>query len=860
MTKTSYRTLTVLTAVLLAALILAACGGSAQPEPTAVPVPTVVTPTGPTDLWQKVQQDGKMLVGTSADYAPFESYNNKFQLDGFDIALMKEIGKKLGVEVVFNDFAFDGLGGALTLGQIDAAIAAISVTPERRESVDFSDIYYRGVGAALAADTWKEGEITTPEELKTFRIGVQGGTVYESYAKGELANSKVMSTTNLLVFTDIKQAVSELKTGRVDVVLLDKTAAEDFVAQGGLKIVGEGVKEQDFAISIPKNQDAFRRVINQALGQLQADGTVAKLAKQYLGVVPEDIVPVPTAIPEPATPTPAPSQPTPTPAPTAPPAACVNGMAWVADLSYDDKNMTAPPVIPPGQPFVKSWRVRNSGTCTWNSSYFLGYDHGNVPAAQMGGQPVFVQGTVAPGATYDFKANLVAPTVPGVYQGFWQMRNGSNTAFGETIWVGIRVPAPAQPTPAPTQTPVTGITFTAIPDSIQQGQCSTVSWNVTNAREVYYYQNGQNWQNNGVAGQGTRTECPQQTTTYNLRVVLNDGSVQTRQVTVNVTPVVGAPLISQFSMTPPSPITLSQCINLQWSVQGNVTRVLLSRNNSPLWDAAPYQGSYQDCPPGAGEYTYVLQATGPGGTSQANQFLQVNASQPTSTPIPPTSTPVPPTPTPVPPTSTPVPQPQITSFTVQPGEIQPGQCVTVAWNTAGGTQSVDVTRSGATIVNNGPVSGSIQDCPEGPGVVPYQLIASNQAGTTVSQNVTINVTAPPAPTDTPAPPPLVGSWNLTNLNGNQVVPGTQITANFNNGQLTGSGGCNTYNTTYSTSGSGISINPPVATQMICEDSIMQQENAYLQTLTLAASYQLSGPTLSFYNGSGGLILQYSGAR
>ena len=76
MTKTSYRTLTVLTTVLLAALILAACGGSAQPQPTAVPVPTAVTPTGPTDLWQKVQQDGKMLVGTSADYAPFESYNS----------------------------------------------------------------------------------------------------------------------------------------------------------------------------------------------------------------------------------------------------------------------------------------------------------------------------------------------------------------------------------------------------------------------------------------------------------------------------------------------------------------------------------------------------------------------------------------------------------------------------------------------------------------------------------------------------------------------------------------------------------------------------------------------------------------
>ena len=110
------------------------------------------------------------------------------------------------------------------------------------------------------------------------------------------------------------------------------------------------------------------------------------------------------------------------------------------------------------------------------------------------------------------------------------------------------------------------------------------------------------------------------------------------------------------------------------------------------------------------------------------------------------------------------------------------------------------------------------------------------------------------------PPALVGSWTLTSLNGNQVVPGTQITANFNNGQLSGSGGCNTYNTTYSINGNTISINPPVATQQLCEDPVMQQESVYFQALTSAASYQMSGPTLSFYNGGNQLILQYSGVR
>ena len=71
------------------------------------------------DVWANVQQAGKIVVGTSADYPPFAFYNNKFQIDGFDIALMNAIGEKLGVKVEFNDFAFDGFGGALQLGQIE---------------------------------------------------------------------------------------------------------------------------------------------------------------------------------------------------------------------------------------------------------------------------------------------------------------------------------------------------------------------------------------------------------------------------------------------------------------------------------------------------------------------------------------------------------------------------------------------------------------------------------------------------------------------------------------------------------------------------------------------------------------------
>jgi polar amino acid transport system substrate-binding protein len=109
--------------------------------------------------WPRVQDAGKIVIGTAADYEPFEFYNSNFALDGFDIALMQELGKRMGVEVEFKDFAFDGLLDALALGQVDAAIGAISVTPERQAQVDFSNLYYVGDDVALVTDTFT-GTIT----------------------------------------------------------------------------------------------------------------------------------------------------------------------------------------------------------------------------------------------------------------------------------------------------------------------------------------------------------------------------------------------------------------------------------------------------------------------------------------------------------------------------------------------------------------------------------------------------------------------------------------------------------------------------------------------------------------------------
>jgi heat shock protein HslJ len=175
---------------------------------------------------------------------------------------------------------------------------------------------------------------------------------------------------------------------------------------------------------------------------------------------------------------------------------------------------------------------------------------------------------------------------------------------------------------------------------------------------VYFYAEGQNMKEHGVAGQGSQKECPTQTTTYYLTVVFTNGTTQTQAIMINVTPApVDAPTIGLFMVTP-SQIQAGQCANVQWDVQGKVNRIVISRGGVTLWDGAPVRGQLQDCPPGTGTIGYSLAAQGPGGQATAQAYVNVMAPP---TPVPPTPvppTPVPPTPvppTPVPPT--PVPQP-----------------------------------------------------------------------------------------------------------------------------------------------------------------------------------------------------------
>ena len=159
------------------------------------------TPVAQDDSWAKIQEAGVLRVATSADYPPFSYYNDNNVVDGFDAALIREIGSRLGVEVEIVDYAFEKLGAAIIAGQSDTVIAALSVTDEREANFDFSNIYYVSQDGILARADSGLGQITEPGQMAGKRIGVQEFSVYQTWAQKELVNTNLISQDQLFAYS-----------------------------------------------------------------------------------------------------------------------------------------------------------------------------------------------------------------------------------------------------------------------------------------------------------------------------------------------------------------------------------------------------------------------------------------------------------------------------------------------------------------------------------------------------------------------------------------------------------------------------------------------------------------------------------
>ncbi len=253
-----------------ATVMLAACG---KKEPAPAPAATAPAPA-PAKVY---------VVGTDAAYAPFESQNEKGEIVGFDIDVVQAIAAKAGIQVKFVNTPWEGIFNTLQQGDRDMIVSAVTITDERKQTMDFSDPYFDAAQLIAVKDTSK---VTKFADLKKLKVGVQTGTT------GDEAVSKLMGKTSTSIkrFESTPLALKELESGGVDAVVADNGVIAHYVANnpgGKFKTVSdkEFVPEQ-YGIAVKKGNAELLGKLNQGLAAIKADGTYNQIYAKYFGAPP----------------------------------------------------------------------------------------------------------------------------------------------------------------------------------------------------------------------------------------------------------------------------------------------------------------------------------------------------------------------------------------------------------------------------------------------------------------------------------------------------------------------------------------------------------------------------------------------
>lgn len=244
--------------VLLIGLLLAGCSTSGTEETQSA--------------LEAVKAKGKIVVGTSADYPPYEFHKEIDGVDtyvGFDMKVAQKIADDLDVELEIVDMKFDGLLAALTGNKIDFIAAGMNPSEERKKAVDFSVVYYDAHSTMLVAAD-KVDTLKTPEDFKGLKVGVQKATIQEGIADEQFPESEKVAIGK------IPNLIMELQSGKIDGIILAEVVASSYadnnddIAVNGLDLGSEG----GVALAINKGSEDLLAEMNTTLEEIMSDGTL----------------------------------------------------------------------------------------------------------------------------------------------------------------------------------------------------------------------------------------------------------------------------------------------------------------------------------------------------------------------------------------------------------------------------------------------------------------------------------------------------------------------------------------------------------------------------------------------------------
>ncbi len=217
--------------------------------------------------------DNKLTMATNATFPPYEFYENE-EIVGIDAEIAAKIAEKIGMELEIVDTEFGSIIAGVQSGKYDMGMAGLTVTDERKESVNFTSSYATGIQSIIVPEG---SDIKSLDDLAGKKIGVQQDTTGHIYSADEFGDDFVSP------YNKGTDAVAALVAGKVDCVIIDNQPAKSFVeVNEGLVILDTDYAVEDYAICIAKENTELLEKVNAALEELIADGSVQTIIDKYI--------------------------------------------------------------------------------------------------------------------------------------------------------------------------------------------------------------------------------------------------------------------------------------------------------------------------------------------------------------------------------------------------------------------------------------------------------------------------------------------------------------------------------------------------------------------------------------------------
>jgi polar amino acid transport system substrate-binding protein len=267
------------TGLLFAGVLLAACGKKA-PEAAA---PAASEPAPAASVAAAPPPAKVYMVGTDAAYAPFESQNEKGEIVGLTIDVVTAVAQKAGIEVKFVNTPWEGIFNSLAQGDRDLLASSITITDERKQTMDFTNPYFDAYQLIAVKATSK---VTKFDDLKKLKVGVQTGTTGdEAVTKQQGKNS-----ANIKRFESTPLALKELEAGGVDAVVADNGVVVNYVTNNpGAKfktVSDKAFAPEQYGFAVKKGNTELLEKLNKGLADIKADGSYDKIYAKYFGAAP----------------------------------------------------------------------------------------------------------------------------------------------------------------------------------------------------------------------------------------------------------------------------------------------------------------------------------------------------------------------------------------------------------------------------------------------------------------------------------------------------------------------------------------------------------------------------------------------